>query len=444
MDTLIKMIEGTIEWIKEGIPNEPIVGNSKHNSEQIKRMKQYGLIHRKLPLKKNKLTEYPKNTKQHKERHYKHQMMKNIKRACETIELETQNTFFGKADTDESQTTAIQEDNQNTTYEFDSNPSESTSEQNGEGGTGGQEPNEEDDHPEQPPEETNESTTTTPAQYICAECQEPIDGATSYMQWTTAILPHRLVPQQICCSHICAEYYCINYISQHVNEIRATIRCRDPMMIIARMRTAQNERTRQEISQVVAEFGDTELTMQANVLIAGDTGASSSSNQPPSIIDDLTNGLIQGMVNAITAEPQVQLRQNAVTHTFAVNYIITLISIMQSHPERRPQIEEQLRNALDASRNLRTRYGVIRPKQPPAAIPPASESMMGVAAKAIGSLTLGKVPPASTTTKIQSTTTCSTKYRNIDCELAPTNDNRRIARHNSTKSIGRKWIRQTT
>ena len=71
------------------------------------------------------------------------------------------------ADTDESQTTAIQEDNQNTTYEFDSNPSESTSEQNGEGGTGGQEPNEEDDHPEQPPEETNESTTTTPAQYIC-------------------------------------------------------------------------------------------------------------------------------------------------------------------------------------------------------------------------------------------------------------------------------------
>ena len=79
----------------------------------------------------------------------------------------------------------LEEDNQNMSYEFDSSSSESRSEQDGEGGTGGQEPGDEDDDPEPPPEAMTEPTTATPAQYICAKCGAEIDGATSYMQWTT-------------------------------------------------------------------------------------------------------------------------------------------------------------------------------------------------------------------------------------------------------------------
>lgn len=142
------------------------------------------------------------------------------------------------------------------------------------------------------------------------------------------------------------------------------------------------------------EFGDAELTMQANALISGDTGASASSNQPASVIDELTNGLIQDMVNAITAEPPPELQRRAVTHTFAVNYIITLISILQSEPSRQAWVEQQIQNTLEASRVLRARHGIVRPKQqPPAVIPPISlNEITGIAATAMGSRASGNTP----------------------------------------------------
>lgn len=68
LDNLIKMLETTIKWIQAGLPKEPLIGNGKHNSEQMKRIKQYGLRHRTAQTKQQKLKTHPNKIRQYKRR----------------------------------------------------------------------------------------------------------------------------------------------------------------------------------------------------------------------------------------------------------------------------------------------------------------------------------------------------------------------------------------